>query len=74
VDLNESLVAEFVAAMMIDIDSETKSLQRSKGVDPLPVEEASVAATQPLLNSGGAAASLKVVFFFISKKCFLEGC
>jgi hypothetical protein len=45
VDLNESLVAEFVAAMMIDIDSETKSLQRSKGVDPLPVEEASVAAT-----------------------------
>ncbi len=42
--LDENLVAKFVVAMRIDIDSETKSLQWSKGVDPLPVEEASMAA------------------------------
>jgi hypothetical protein len=47
--------------MGIDIDNETKFLQRSKGVDPLPVEESSVAAAQPLLDSGGVLASLKVV-------------
>jgi hypothetical protein len=56
-----SLVAESVVAMRIDIDSETRSLQCSKGVDSLPVEEASVAAAQPLLDSGGVAVSLKVV-------------
>jgi hypothetical protein len=61
VHLDESLVAEYVAAMKIDIDGETKSLQHSKGVDPLPVEEASVAAAQRLLDSDGLAASLKVV-------------
>jgi hypothetical protein len=44
VHLDENLVAKFVVAMRIDIDSETKSLQWSKGVDPLPVEEASMAA------------------------------
>jgi hypothetical protein len=32
-----------------------------KGVDPLPVEESSVVAAQPLLDSGGVAVSLKVV-------------
>jgi hypothetical protein len=43
VHLDESLVAKFVAAIRIDIDSETKFLQHSKGVDPLPVGESPVA-------------------------------
>jgi hypothetical protein len=42
VHLDESLFAEFVVAMMIDIDGETKSLQRLKVEDPLLVEEVSV--------------------------------
>jgi hypothetical protein len=53
VHLDESLVAESMAIMRIDIDGETKSLQHSKRVDPLPVKESSVAAAQPLLDSGG---------------------
>jgi hypothetical protein len=42
VHLDESLFAESVVAMMIDIDGETKSLQRLKVEDPLLVEEVSV--------------------------------
>jgi len=45
VHLDESLVAESMAVR--------QSLQHSKRVDPLPVKESSVAAAQPLLDSGG---------------------
>jgi hypothetical protein len=47
--------------MRIDIVSETKSLQHSKVEDPLLVEEISVDAAQPLLDSVGGAVSMKVV-------------
>lgn len=57
--LDESLFAESVMAMRIDIVGETKSLQRSKVEDPLLVEEVSVDAVHPLLDSVGVAISMK---------------
>jgi hypothetical protein len=61
VRVDESLFAESVVAMRIDIVGETKSFQCSKVEDPLFVEEISVDAALPLLDSVGVAVFKKAV-------------
>jgi hypothetical protein len=57
--LDESLFAGFVVAMMIDIASESKPLQRSKLEDCLLAEEVSVATAPPVLDYVGVAIFVK---------------